>query len=97
MLIPFGFKGKVEAKIIKLNSPSYSLNDVVDKLNNKTSQLFDVIDSTNINFGGWKYTYMSNNKINLKLVYDENDDIYESIGDDSISTMYIIKVIKLSE
>jgi hypothetical protein len=94
MKLPIGFIGKVEAKVIKLYSEPYNIHEAMERINNKKSTVYNAIVSDNISFGGWEYTYLSNDIFSLRVVYEESTELYESL-DPKLNDVYLIKIIKI--
>lgn len=97
MKLPEGFHGYAIAKVCKLyNSYSYDVNKMLCQLNEANRIKIYVVVSENINIGGWKHIYMYNDDIDICTVYDDGDDLYESIDTNAKNNcVYIIKILEI--
>lgn len=93
MKLPEGFNGYAIAKVCEVYNFSYDINEILFQLNEAKTIKIHVIVSDNINIGGWKYTYMSNDDIDTKTIYTDDIDLYESM--DTNDCVYMIKILKI--
>lgn len=99
MKLPEGFNGYAIAKVCKVYNSPYDMNELLCQLDEAKKIKIHVIVSDNINIGGWKYIYMSNNNnINIRTVYDDDMDLYESMDTNAKNDcVYMIKILKITE
>lgn len=93
MKLAEGYNGYIFAKICKVYD-FYDMNTLLYKLDKIKPIKLKVIVSDNINIGGFKYTYMSNDIISIKTVYTDDIDLYESIEDND-DIVYMVKIISI--
>lgn len=95
MKLPEGFNGYAIAKLCKVYSSPYDINELSCQLDESKIIKIHVIISDNINIGGWKYIYMSNDDIIIRTVYNDDMDLYESIDTNAKNDcVYMIKILK---
>lgn len=94
MILSDGFIGDVLAKVIKVYSP-YDLNLVLKRIDDKEESKMHAVVSDHHSIGGWKYSYLSNNYISMRLVYNKYNELYETMDDNNFS--YFVKIIKINK
>lgn len=98
MKLPEGFNGYAIAKVCEVYNFSYDINELLFQLNEAKTIKIHVIVSDNINIGGWMYTYMYNNNINIRTLYNDDMDLYESMDTNAKNDcVYMIKILKITE
>lgn len=96
MKLPEGFNGYAIAKVCEVYNSPYDMNELLFQLNEAEIIKIHVIVSDNINIGGWKYIYMSNDDIDTKTVYTDDTDMYESMDTNAKNDyVYMIKILKI--
>lgn len=89
MKLPEEFNGYVNAKVVKIFNFCYN----IDKLSNRLNK----IKSTKINVTnyktlvGTKYINVKLNNIDIKTIYDDDIDLYESMNDE-FNFVFIIQI-----
>ena len=96
MKLPEGFNGYAIAKVCEVYSSPYDIGEILCQLNEAKIIKIHVIVSDNINIGGWKYIYMSNDDITTRTVYTDDTNLYESMDTNSKNDcIYMIKILKI--
>ncbi len=95
MKLPEGFNGNAIAKVFEVYS-CYDSDEILCELNEAEIIKIYVNVSDNINIGGWKYIYMSNDDITARTVYNDDTNLYESMDANSKNDcIYMIKILKI--
>lgn len=95
MKLPEGFNGNAIAKVLEVYN-YYDFDEISCQFNEAEIIKIHVCVSNNINIGGWKYIYMSNDDITTKTVYDDDTNLYESMDTNSKNDcIYMIKILKI--
>lgn len=94
MILSKGFIGDVLVKVIKVYSP-YDLNLILKRIDDEEVSKMRAIVSDHRSIGGWEYSYLSNDYISMRLVYNKYNELYESMDDNNFS--YFVKIIKINK
>lgn len=95
MKLPEGFNGNAIAKVLEVYS-YYDFDEISCQFNEAERIKIHVHVSNNINIGGWKYIYMSNDDITTQTVYNDDTNLYESMDTNSKNDyIYMIKILKI--